>query len=175
MCPINAPAGEGERFLHASRMKSVMIFSPKISTIRNIAGRFLFYLDCLLADACGDGPLVAAVLVDKFEVNASSSAPPRSSEVFRWRGLNSLAACIDDVERVDQLAMAAEARRNAARFWETHDSGKVRSSSRGNGFSGLVIPACAFASAAATAPMVSLDRARLPSLSRSKLIAPDSR
>lgn len=51
-------------------------------------------------------------------------------EVFRWRRLmtellefNSLANCIDRVERVDRLAMAAEARRNAAlREIERHRS-----------------------------------------------------
>lgn len=51
-------------------------------------------------------------------------------EVFRWRRLtknllesNSLADCIDNVERVDRLAMAAEARRNAAlREIERHRS-----------------------------------------------------
>ena len=51
-------------------------------------------------------------------------------EVLRWRRLTtnllesrSLADCIDDVERVDRLAMAAEARRNAAlREIERHRS-----------------------------------------------------
>ena len=56
-------------------------------------------------------------------------------EVFRWRRLitnllesRSLADCIDHVERIERLAMAAEARRNAAlREIERHRSSFAQS------------------------------------------------